>query len=124
MNTYLVVFNCLTMSEPYFEHIKADNLDDAWQQAYEMSRNPDMPLAEGDFEIYKWMTPEDYMAGRTSVWKKIAKSIIVLVALLSIMFAEYRFIMHNIHPYRGEGGTVYLEVLGQVDEYYADEWED
>ena len=56
--------------------------------------------------------------------KKIAKIVLVLLALLCIMFAEYRFIMHNIKPYRGEGGTVYLEVFNQVDEYYADEWED
>jgi hypothetical protein len=52
--------------------------------------------------------------------KKIAKFIIILVAVLGIMFAEYRCIMHNIKPYRGEGGTVYLEVFGQVDEYYSD----
>ena len=56
--------------------------------------------------------------------KKIAKFVIVLVALLCIMFAEYRYIMCHINPYRGEGGTVYLEVFGQVDEYYADEWYD
>ena len=52
--------------------------------------------------------------------KKIAKFVIIIMVLLSIMFAEYRFIMLNIKPYRGERGTVYLEVFGQVDEYYAD----
>ena len=46
--------------------------------------------------------------------KKIAKIVLVLLALLCIMFAEYRFIMHSIKPYRGEGGTVYLEVFDQV----------
>ena len=56
--------------------------------------------------------------------KKIAKFIIILVAVLGIMFAEYRCIMTHIKPYRGEGGTVYLEVFGQVDEYYAEEWEE
>lgn len=56
--------------------------------------------------------------------KKIAKCIIILVAVLIIMFAEYRYIMTHIHPYRGEDGTVYLEIFDQVDEYYADEWED
>ena len=54
---------------------------------------------------------------------KFIKIILVLLALLCIMFAEYRYIMCNITPYRGNNGTVYLEVLGQVDEYYADEWE-
>ena len=48
------------------------------------------------------------------------KFIIAILVLLSIMFAEYRFIMLSIKPYRGEGGTVYLEVFGQVDEHYAD----
>ena len=52
--------------------------------------------------------------------KKIAKFVIILMVLLSIMFAEYRFIMLSIKPYIGERGTVYLEVFGQVDEYYAD----
>lgn len=56
--------------------------------------------------------------------KKIAKFVIILVALLGIMFAEYRYIMLNIKPYRGENGTVYLEVFNHVDEYYAEEWEE
>jgi hypothetical protein len=56
--------------------------------------------------------------------KKIAKFIIILVAVLCIMFAEYRYIMTHIIPYRGDNGTVYLEVFGNVDEYYAEEWED
>lgn len=56
--------------------------------------------------------------------KKIAKFVIIIVAVLCIMFAEYRYIMTHITPYRGEGGAVYLEVFGQVDEYYAEEWED
>lgn len=56
--------------------------------------------------------------------KKFIKIALIFVAVLCIMFAEYRYIMHNIHPYRGEHGTVYLEIFGQVDEYYAEEWED
>lgn len=56
--------------------------------------------------------------------KKIGKFVIILIALLCAMFVEYRVIMCNIKPYRGEGGTVYLEVFGQIDEYYAEEWED
>ena len=45
---------------------------------------------------------------------------IAAIAVLALMFCEYRWIMMNIKPYRGFGGTVYLEVFGQVDEYYAD----
>ena len=56
--------------------------------------------------------------------KKIAKLIIILVAVLCIMFAEYRYIMIHINPYIGANNTVYLEVFNQVDEYLADEWED
>ena len=56
--------------------------------------------------------------------KKIIKIAFILIALLCAMFVEYRVIMCNIKPYRGEGGTVYLDFMGQVDEYYADEWED
>ena len=51
---------------------------------------------------------------------RITKAIIILAAVFALMFFEYRWIMMNIKPYRGFGGTVYLEVFGQVDEYYAD----
>lgn len=53
--------------------------------------------------------------------KKIIKIIAGLLVVFSLMFAEYRFIMHNIHPYLGENNTVYLEIFGQVDTYYAEE---
>ena len=56
--------------------------------------------------------------------KKIVKITLVFIALLCAMFFEYRYIMCNIKPYRGERGTVYLEVFGRVDEYYAEEWEE
>ena len=53
--------------------------------------------------------------------KKIfIRIVIILTFILSLMFAEYRLIMRNIEPYRGQGGTVYLEVFGHVDEYYAE----
>lgn len=55
--------------------------------------------------------------------KKIITIIIGILFIVSLMFAEYRFIMHNIKPYRGEGGTVYLEIFGQTDEYYAEKIE-
>lgn len=56
--------------------------------------------------------------------KKLIAITLIILALLGIMFAEYRYIMCNIKPYRGEGGAVYLEVFDQVDEYYAEEWEE
>lgn len=52
--------------------------------------------------------------------KNIIKISIVILILLSIMFAEYRYIMHNLKPYRGERGTIYIEMFGQIDEYYAE----
>ena len=55
--------------------------------------------------------------------KKLIASVLIIIALLGIMFAEYRYIMCNIKPYRGERGTVYLEIFDQVDEYYAEEWD-
>lgn len=48
------------------------------------------------------------------------KIIIAIIVLAAFMFAEYRFIMHSLHPYKGDNGTVYIEFMGQVDEYYAD----
>jgi hypothetical protein len=60
MNTYLVMFDCLVIDEPYFEFIKADNLAECWHKAYAISRRPE--LSEGNFEIYKHMTDEDYDA--------------------------------------------------------------
>ena len=53
--------------------------------------------------------------------KEILRTILIcIISLMVLMFAEYRIIMLNIHPYTGENGTVYLEVFGQVDEYYAE----
>ena len=47
------------------------------------------------------------------------KAIIIALAILAMMFAEYRIIMHNIRPYTENGGTVYMEVFGIVNTYYA-----
>lgn len=51
------------------------------------------------------------------------KLVIILSAILviaSMMYTEYRFIMCNIRPYKGDNDTVYLEIFGNVDEYYAE----
>lgn len=61
MNTYLVMFDCLVMPEPYFKHIKADSLSDAWHEAYRISMERH-ELSDGNFEIYRLMTQEDYEA--------------------------------------------------------------
>lgn len=53
--------------------------------------------------------------------KKIIISIASILILLALMYAEYRYIMCNQAPYRGSNGTVYIEIFGQVDEYYAEE---
>ena len=55
--------------------------------------------------------------------KFVIKFIVCILFILSIMFAEYRFIMLNIRPYLGENNTVYLELFGQIDEYYAEDME-
>ena len=52
--------------------------------------------------------------------KKIIAVIVGILFIFSLMLAEYRFIMHNINPYLGENNTVYLEIFGQIDEYYAE----
>lgn len=53
--------------------------------------------------------------------KNIAiKVIISILLLLQLMYAEYRYIMVNLKPYRGDNGTVYIEMFGNIDEYYAD----
>ena len=52
--------------------------------------------------------------------KKIIIAVSIILSLAAIMYAEYRYIMCNICPYRGENGTVYLEIFGNVDEYYAE----
>lgn len=48
------------------------------------------------------------------------KLIFALLAIAVLMYAEYRFIMLNLSPSKGNDGTVYIEIFGQVDEYYAD----
>lgn len=52
--------------------------------------------------------------------KYIIIGVFCALALFAIMFAEYRFIMCYQRPYKGENGTVYIEMFGQVDEYYAE----
>ena len=48
------------------------------------------------------------------------KKLLIILSILILMFAEYRYIMCNLKPYKGDNNTVYIEIFGQVDEYYAD----
>ena len=52
------------------------------------------------------------------------KLTIGILLLTTIMFTEYRFIMENIKPYRTDSSTIYLEIFGRIDEYYADYYTD
>ncbi len=54
---------------------------------------------------------------------KIIKIIVSILFVALLMFAEYRYIMLSARPYLGENNTVYIEVFGQIDEYYAEEME-
>jgi hypothetical protein len=60
------------------------------------------------------------MKGARQMKKKIVIVLLAVFVILAMMFAEYRFIMHNIRPYKGDNGTVYLEIFGNVDTYYAE----
>lgn len=52
--------------------------------------------------------------------KRIIFVIVGILLIIFLAYAEYRYIMHNIRPYYGENNTVYLEIFGQIDEYYAE----
>ena len=52
--------------------------------------------------------------------KRLLTFAAAIALLFSLMFAEYRIIMHNIRPYV-QGNTVYLEIFGHQDTYYAED---
>lgn len=60
MYTYLVVFDCCVMPEPYYKIIEANNLNECWEKAYAISCQGG--LSQGNFEIYRRMDEADYMA--------------------------------------------------------------
>ncbi len=53
--------------------------------------------------------------------KNIIKITAIIMAIISIMFAEYRIIMRNIEVHL-MGTTAAVEVFGHVDLYDWDEW--
>lgn len=52
--------------------------------------------------------------------KLFIKALVGILLISSIMFAEYRYIMNNLKPYKGKRGIVYIEIFNHIDEYYAD----
>jgi hypothetical protein len=49
------------------------------------------------------------------------KIIAIILLVISAMFMEYRFIMTNLSPYIVDNNTIYIEFMGQVDEYNINE---
>lgn len=50
----------------------------------------------------------------------LKKFVVILIAILVLMFAEYRYIMTNLKPYYAEDGFLCIEFMGQTDAYYAE----
>ena len=48
------------------------------------------------------------------------KVLIILIAIITLMFVEYRVIMNNMKPYYAGDSMLYVEVFGHVDYYYAE----
>lgn len=49
------------------------------------------------------------------------KKALVILAILALMIAEYRFIMGNLCPYNVEPGVLCVEFMGNVDFYAVEE---
>ena len=43
--------------------------------------------------------------------------ILIIVMVMLLMFAEYRYIMTHINPYYGYCGELYIEIFDNVDVY-------
>ena len=56
--------------------------------------------------------------------KKIIGVIIGILFIVSLIFAEYRYIMLNLYPQIGDNGIVYIEMFGQTEEYHAEHIKD
>jgi uncharacterized membrane protein YidH (DUF202 family) len=55
--------------------------------------------------------------------RKSIKIILIILGILTLMFAEYRFIMSHQQLERGHNGTMYSTVFGHTDEYYVEGWQ-
>lgn len=52
--------------------------------------------------------------------KNLVAIIVITMAILALMYAEYRYIMVNQRPYLDKDNTVYIEIFGQIDSYDAE----
>lgn len=56
--------------------------------------------------------------------KRIAITVLAVAVMLTAMFIEYRFIMHNLEPLivqeTDTGATIEIAFMGNADVYYAD----
>lgn len=48
--------------------------------------------------------------------KKFIIALTTIALLAVLMFAEYRYIMHNLQPYYADG-YVFIDFMGQTDTY-------
>ena len=73
---------------------------------------------------FLWRKRKDLLTERRkgTVKRKIIISIIFIVSVLVLMYAEYVYIIHNLCPYTENEGTVYIELFGRIDEYEADQF--
>lgn len=52
---------------------------------------------------------------------KYIKIILIIVAILTLMFCEYRYIMTHQTLDRGDNSTIYSTIFGYTDEYYVEQ---
>lgn len=52
--------------------------------------------------------------------KKAIAALVAVLAIATLMYAEYRYIMCNLRPYYADNGFLCIEIFGQVDSYYAE----
>lgn len=51
--------------------------------------------------------------------RKVLIALSIIAAICILMYAEYRYIITHQYIYKGDGNTVYVEIFGNVDEYYV-----
>lgn len=51
--------------------------------------------------------------------KKAIVALVVILAIVALMYAEYRYIMCNLQPYYADG-YMYIDFMGQTDRYYVE----
>ena len=54
---------------------------------------------------------------------KYIKIVLIVLAVLILMFCEYRYIMTHQALERGHNGTIHSTVFGHTDTYYVEGWQ-